>query len=335
MGYYPGTKLGELDAFDDTIKGSFQPDYIDGFGGDDYLFGMEGGDIIEGGWGDDHIFAADSYYVKGWGNDTVDGGPGEDYISYDASTDDVTVYGGADVDKIYGGSGNDHLYGGLQDANETWKNLYYLNSYKDGGDTISGGGGNDYIDGGSPEDFQSYGYFPDNATDYLSGDAGNDLLICRGWDYGSGGSDNDVIQAMDDSNSLWGGSGFDTFAIYYDSHHQWIHDFQGVGQIRNVEVTYDKIGTSGSDGTASNYLEATIAYNTGYDVAFNTAKQYLGVDLSTTDTIEYMFITDGVNGYFFGGSSTDGPSTSAVLNGLDELSDFSFSNIVHYDDWHL
>jgi hypothetical protein len=43
-----------------------------------------------------------------------------------------------------------------------------------------------------------------------------------------------------------------------------------------------------------------------------------------------LFITDGVDGYFFADTNGNGKIDAAVvLDGLDELSDFNYKNVVN------
>jgi dipeptidyl aminopeptidase/acylaminoacyl peptidase len=76
-------------AGNDTIRGSYYFDRINGLGGNDFIKAFDGSDAIYGENGDDTILA-------GNGNDFVLGGPGDDRI-----------FGGAGNDTIIPGNGHD------------------------------------------------------------------------------------------------------------------------------------------------------------------------------------------------------------------------------------
>jgi Ca2+-binding RTX toxin-like protein len=88
---------------DQLLRGSSEPDVIDGGPGNDTLDGQEGADTMTGGAGNDTISA-------GGGNDTMTGGPGLD--SFSASSGDDTIYAEDDEadTSINGGAGVDTAY---------------------------------------------------------------------------------------------------------------------------------------------------------------------------------------------------------------------------------
>ena len=142
-------------AGNDTVWGGYDY-YIDGQGGDDYLYANSDSTLI-GGTGDDSLnlfYSGNSYAFGGDGNDslvtggnqfehtTLDGGAGDDTIS------NVNIY-----TSISGGAGND----------------YIKNDPETSALTINGGTGNDTIESHGEVLFQ-----------YASGD-GNDVII--GFNY--------------------------------------------------------------------------------------------------------------------------------------------------------
>ncbi|WP_281840723.1 calcium-binding protein [Sinisalibacter aestuarii] len=160
-----------------------------------YAFGGDGSDTITGGAGAAAIFGgAGDDRLAGTATATwIDGGEGDDVIA--GGEGDDTLWGGAhgagddavqDDDAISGGDGDDHIAGGY------------------GADTLSGGAGDDVIDHlGRVEQTYSvphheFAWHIDNDADTLDGGAGNDTLI------------------MDRADSAIGGTGHDTFWVYFD-----------------------------------------------------------------------------------------------------------------------
>jgi Ca2+-binding RTX toxin-like protein len=104
----------------DFIKGGDGVDTIYANNGDNTLLGGAGNDIINGYGGDDVIyggaFAVDATDTTdniygGAGNDDIRGNGGADYLYGEAGDD--SIIGGLGNDNIYGGDGNDYLRGGL------------------------------------------------------------------------------------------------------------------------------------------------------------------------------------------------------------------------------
>src|SRR5262249_49386842 len=73
----------------DTLVGSNQKDYLDGFRGNDILKGNAGNDTLLGELGNDQL-------LGGLGNDVLNGGAGADKLT-----------GGPGIDTLVGGAGND------------------------------------------------------------------------------------------------------------------------------------------------------------------------------------------------------------------------------------
>ena len=142
---------------DNVLDGTPFDDVILGFGGNDILNGLAGNDRLEGGEGNDQLFGGDD-------DDTLLGELGDDLLHGGAGLDNLD--GGDGADQLFGEEGDDTLLGGL------------------GADLLHGGSGGDTLDGGEGDD-QLYGGADD---DTLLGGAGNDLLDAgTGIDTGDGG----------------------------------------------------------------------------------------------------------------------------------------------------
>lgn len=89
----------------DRMGGGTGGDRLEGYGGDDVLWGGSdaGDDTLSGGAGNDTLFGAA-------GVDAVDGGAGADLLFNGGGSD--TVDGGAGSDTLWGGGGDDRLTGG-------------------------------------------------------------------------------------------------------------------------------------------------------------------------------------------------------------------------------
>ncbi|MES9957227.1 MAG: putative Ig domain-containing protein [Sedimenticola sp.] len=220
-------------------------DNLDGFSGDDLIFGGAGDDRVAGGqgndlivtgggddwiWGDMTAVSIDSERRIVWespdslddtssaiGDDVIYAGSGNDMVNAEGGDDTVYLGSGDDVaygdqgnDVILGGQGNDELIGGNIDAGHDG------DDFLDGGigdDVLYGGGGKDTLYGGAGNDQMSGdGDADDNPAysdaDYMDGEAGDDVLIGRGGgDVIYGGEGNDEIHG-DDSNTAYQGDDF-------------------------------------------------------------------------------------------------------------------------------
>ena len=327
MAHKPGKSFNYdgwyFDWFDDDLHGEPEGDLIEGLGGNDNIWGEGGADEMYGGAGEDHIYASASGVVAAWGEDFADGGYGHDVLDFGLTTSDVELWGGGDGDWVGGGYGNDTLYGeapGYLVDYDTTGVPYY--DAAPGDDKLFGWGGNDKLFGGEGNDK----LFGGDGNDYLNGGDGKYYSIDH--DTMTGGDGNDVIETGSWTYAtMTGGSGHDTFVVHSspdDNPHQ-ITDFQGSQDRWNG--AWDTICVDyGPDVTASNYVETMIAHDGGYNLAKSFAQYYIA-----QGEYKYVFITDSVNGYFFYGDGYGGGDVdvAAILDGLDELSDFGLKNVVN------
>ena len=135
-----------------TIRGTRNPDRLNGTIGDDSIFGRGGADRIYGMAGND--------YVDGdQGNDRLHGGDGDDVIAGRKGND--TIWGDAGNDRITGDRGRDHILGGA------------------GNDTIFGNLDPDEIDGGGGADRINVVH---GGLDTVVCGAGNDVVFADSGD---------------------------------------------------------------------------------------------------------------------------------------------------------
>jgi Ca2+-binding RTX toxin-like protein len=311
-----GVEDNYYDDFDDNLVGTSGADTIEGLGGNDHIWGAMGDDVMYGGEGNDVIKPThpDVDIVADWGYDEAHGGGGSDILDFRKTTHHVALHGDGGIDFIYGGSAGDYLDGGSQDD--------FIRG-NGGGDTIQGGSGHDTVYAGDGDDFISGG----KDSDHLFGDDGNDTIWGEdGDDYLYGQNGNDILSGDAGQDELWGGAGRDEFQFNMQDSDPAkpddITDFQPKGWWPGT--AYDTIrDVSGPGGTASNYLGTSIGYGAGYDAAKNFAASNIG------GAIRYVFVTDGVDGYFFSDSFGNGTiDNGIILDGLSSLSDFSYINIL-------
>ncbi|NHZ65039.1 type I secretion C-terminal target domain-containing protein [Massilia sp. CCM 8694] len=188
---------------------------LQGWSGDDILYGTEFNDTMSGNGGSDRMwgYAGDDYIVSNdpddtdAGSDTLFGFDGNDTL-LGARGDDVLV-GHAGNDFLDGGAGNDDLRGELGD------------------DTLQGGAGhdtlNDYegkvaLSGGAGVDFL---YSERGGSGLLDGGMDNDVLLGDGQDtyLGGGGADRITIRARANealaTTLADGGDGNDLFSVAF------------------------------------------------------------------------------------------------------------------------
>ncbi len=172
----------------DTIRGNFLVNEINGMRGNDTINGFGGDDRLFGGRGNDTLFGDE-------GNDRLSGGADNDRLFGWTGTDDLfgddgndELFGQGDNDSLFGWTGNDGLYG------------------DDGNDRLFGQGGDDRLFGWTGND-ELYG---DDGNDQMFGQDGDDRMF--GWvgnDRFEAGDGNDVIFGQDGFDTIFGGSGND------------------------------------------------------------------------------------------------------------------------------
>ncbi|EBA08680.1 Ig-like domain-containing protein [Sagittula stellata] len=153
---------------DDSLIGGHGSDTIDGGQGNDYIDGSNiasleltddidvntenDRDLLQGFLGNDTIYGGDD-------DDTLQGGSGDDYL--DGGIDDDEISGGRDNDTLIGGQGNDTLNGGagmddIQGGSD--RDVIFVDSAAHGiGDTVDGGSGG-FVDVADPEDAPNQDY---------------------------------------------------------------------------------------------------------------------------------------------------------------------------------
>lgn len=175
--------------------------------GNDVLSGGKGWDVLNGGAGIDIVSYADSEEgltaSLNWGPKSGDA-LYHTYIDIEGlrgsqfgdqlygDSGDNILEGGAGFDMIYGGDGNDHIYGGLASGLDT-------QGYNS--DWLSGGAGDDVI---VSDAFDT--------TSSASGDEGNDTITMVGG-QARGGEGNDVLTGTGRNFMLFGDEGNDLLIL--------------------------------------------------------------------------------------------------------------------------
>lgn len=290
--------------FRNTRQDKNTDDRMFGLGGDDELWSQFGNDRISGGSGDDVIKAGfrDSGFRAAFGNDTVFGGSGSDVIEYTRTTSDVTLHGDGEALSVT--DGFDTIFGGSGD------------------DTIIGGGDGDWLEGGVGADW-IYGDYKNgtgNGADTLHGGAGIDRLF--------GGAGNDDLWGDGGNDFLTGGAGADTFHFTKgDTGPRW-HNSDEIEDFALADFIHfrNEVG-----GTASNYREFSFKATPGMSepTRFQKAYDIASDHFDTFAGQQYIFVTDGKDGYLFADlNQNDLIDTAVMLEGLDSKTDFDFWNIV-------
>lgn len=128
---------------------------INGYDGDDIIFGGSHTDILKGGIGADNLYGrsgGDSLYgaesnkifYPEDGGDHIDGGPGRDYMEGNGGPDYLMGGKGSYGDAAFGEDGNDWIWGG--------GGADYLRGGRDN-DTVFGESGHDHLNGGEGHNF--------------------------------------------------------------------------------------------------------------------------------------------------------------------------------------
>jgi Ca2+-binding RTX toxin-like protein len=188
-----------------------------------------------------------------------------------------------------------------------------------GNDTIVTGNGADRLYGEQGHDRLTSGA----GNDYLFGNAGNDVLDGqRGDDYLYGGTGSDTLIGGLGNDQMWGGAGFDSFELNFGAVRPGRHPiaYDDVDTVHDFNGAEDRIDLF-TAGIASNYVEGTLQNGNGLTAARDYAETLLA------NGAEYAFVTDGTDGYLFVQRDGVRPG-SAILEGLDNVNDFSWDYIV-------
>lgn len=165
---------------------------IDGYGnasnndmygnsGNNHLYGRGGDDMLFGGTGNDHLFGGD-------GNDTLIGGEGADML-YGGRDNDTYYVDGNDTITELAGMGWDTVYSSVSHVLEANVEALVLE-------------GKANIDGAGNE-----------LDNILTGNSGNNML------FGYAGADTLISGVKNDSDTLFGGEGDDTYYVENDLDH--------------------------------------------------------------------------------------------------------------------
>lgn len=237
-----------------VFRGDDGPNFIEGTGYADVIYGLGGNDTLIGGAEDDVIY----------------GGIGDDYIDGDAGSD--TLYGGLGNDTFHPGNGGEVIYGG---AGSDWVSFRDLgkganhpitsganvvlappplpgNSLFYSIENLSGSRYADHFRGDDQANILS-GL---NGNDSLHGAAGADTLLGgRGEDLLWGGAGSDVLVGGQGADTLIGGLGVDTFAFRGAGHstimpsgRDTIRDFSGAdGDMIDLSALDADVRTESAD----------------------------------------------------------------------------------------
>jgi VCBS repeat-containing protein len=297
----------------DTLIGTDEDEFIDGFYGHDYIDGGAGDDRIVGNHGDDHLAGGEGrdQLIGGEGNDVImadtsdrriDGGAGVDTlginfdfatgaIDFDVTRDSrlagITVQGIERV-LITTGSGDDRLVGG--DFNDMLQSI-------NGDDVLTGGGGDDELRAGFGEDTAIYsGRLEDYYAERLA-DGVVRIIDLR--DGSPDGSDlvhsverfvfSDRTVTVDEllgrnpppPDNLPPTAAHDAYTFGEDDAGQSLDILANDSDIDGDPVTLVSIDTSGLLGRAVLNADGTVSY--ALDGAFNA----LGAGQTATDIFTY------------------------------------------------
>ena len=337
-------------AFNDTLTGDGNENFLQGGKGNDTLSGGASDDELSGGAGIDSLFGGDDFdqLPGGAGADKLDGGNGFDTARYLSATSKVTInlantalstgdakgdtytsietfVGSIFNDTLIGNDDNNDLIGHLgNDSIDGGKGLDTL-SGNQGNDTIHGGQGDDEISGGSDSDT----LFGDDGKDEIYGDFENDVVY--------GGADDDKLHGDDGDDTLEGGAGDDD--IEGGSGNDTVNGGAGSDELYGDADNDKLLGGAGDDdlegGTGNDTLDGgndndIVAGNEGNDtVAGGKGDDYL-FGLEGNDTLTGG---DGKD-YIWGGEGSDkltgGKGIDTFVFGFNEfeakdtVTDFKF-----------
>jgi Ca2+-binding RTX toxin-like protein len=299
---------------------------IDGGVLNDSLVGNQFDDLIRGYGGDDTL-------IGNGGSDTLYGGAGDDVLNASGFADD------ADADRVFGGAGSDHLSGQIGDwldggADEDWFYMNLLASEEGvvadftgvttGAIALSGGrlGTVANCEHGAILLSQSDDVVRSGeATMFLDGFAGNDVLTLDAAGYLDGGTGNDLLTGSNGDDMIWDGwGGIDTISagggsdVIYDQGGNGIilggdgddqinHLLGGIALLRGGDGD-DRIDSQGVDTISGGEGNDTI-YAYGGQLSGGAGRDYIGLAVAfpTPQVID-------LNGLAHGKTVQIGPHTS-------------------------
>jgi Ca2+-binding RTX toxin-like protein len=281
-------------AYDDTLTGDANYNYIDGGDGndtidggdgDDTLIGGSGNDTITGGTGDTHVSGndGDDMIIAGSGQIVADGGDGNDTITGGGSSD--FIQGSWGNDTLSGGGSNDYLEGGSED------------------DILAGGSGADTLDGGSEIDTADYSASASAVTLDLAtnvntgGDAAGDSLSnienLTGSAYNdtlTGDAGANVLSGGAGNDALSGGGGSDSFIYYVGDGNDTVTGGAAGGWTDTINLndgSTTALGTYGVDWTLTITSGSVSSTDTGNHVITLSQDAAGHIDLSNGATINF------------------------------------------------
>jgi Ca2+-binding RTX toxin-like protein len=218
---------------------------LNGFGGDDNLYGADYDDVLNGGAGNDWIFGnnGDDQLTGGTGNDYLTGGLGNDSYIFNLGdgSDTILEISGQGTDTLYLGEGlNASATQVVREINDLvltfnqFDSIRIVGYFNDG--TIENVRFSDGTVWRMSNMMEKVTYTGTAGNDYLSGLAGYVNRI-----YGGAGNDNitgaekdDILSGGTGNDSLSGGNGNDTYLF-------------NLGDGQDVLLDYDSSGLANSD----------------------------------------------------------------------------------------
>ncbi len=271
----------------DSLTGGVGDDAIEGLGGNDTVDAQPGNDTLDGGTGSDSLVGGHGLdqLFGGDGNDTLDGvSTEEEGLPFPWESTADTMDGGLGDDEYRADNPNDILSdaGGVDtviahDMDWTlapgFENLTINNAVSESaqtgigneldnrmtgswaGNRLEGRGGNDTIGGSF------------TGGDTLLGQEGNDSLFASSFAMVEGGAGDDTLIARQDSDTLAGGSGSDTFIFgVRPDFSSIVTDFTSrIDHVRLDARVMPELGASGALTAADARFHAAAGATAGHD----------------------------------------------------------------------
>jgi Ca2+-binding RTX toxin-like protein len=287
-------------SFNDTIVGSGEGDYVDGWIGDDVIFGGDGADTLLGGGGNDIIYggngsdrltggSGDDIFHPGGGFDTILGDEGEDTVSLSDFDEGVSIWVGwgkletqrgvvtfIGIENFIGTEFGDRFF--LGSSNSTVSGLSGNDSFE-----IMMGGHHQVIAGSGNDTVMVY-----NGSAEVLGGSGNDTVISYGgllkfeggqgsdrvYSTGSGG----FFEGQEGNDTFYALGRGDTFVFAFNSGHDVINGFRPADDFINFRGI----------GTEDPWLVTT---NSGTQLFFDDDSSALLVGCIIDSFAELNFLT--------------------------------------------